>query len=254
MNTVVLRTFAPTLQSMASIGAAFGSLFLEPLVTGGHGVVVASYGPPNSGKSLLGSSAVDRLPLFYALQSYNIRRPSIDGAYVDMVSKEGAFRYRDFGNETVKSIERGAWKDWFDFIPRHEVAAKDSRYKRGLDLLEHPPSPHLGSADVVFIIGQKFPKESQIFSKRYFDDMANTIAGRDVRDISQFNAYDASFYGSTNPRMPQILDEMRKMKAWIKDPQGDPQHHERAVIAILTSSRPSLRDAFNNFAQSVALR
>lgn len=105
MNAVIIRTFIPTITHIDNIGESFGTHFLAPLITQNYAPVIACYGDSGSGKSLFGRAAISKLPAFFSAHSPNIKRPSTDGDAIDSVCEEGAFRYRDFGPETVNPFE-----------------------------------------------------------------------------------------------------------------------------------------------------
>lgn len=246
MGIVVTRVSISGLGKLYELGELFGTHFLNPLLEQNEAPVVASYGPSGSGKSIFGRAAAMQLPPFFARHADKVHRPSSSTSELDVTDDCRAFRYRDFGPATVGQPEPGLMQDVLRWLPRKDMGKFDTRYTQGLDLLEHPSSPHLAGSDIVLLIRPLHRLEQDMLGAgRYFSIMENGIAGYNVGDRKVF---DGEYY-CDNPRTATILSEMRRLKELTVNPSES--IHARKATLILTNSRPDYSRAFTNFSKAL---
>ena len=245
MSAFLFRATIPDTQKINTIGSCLGEHFLNPLVQQDSLVVVASYGPTGTGKSVLGRSMVTQLPPSYAELADKIKRPETDDDIIDTVTASGALRYRDFGPQTANPGLGSMMDDYLGMVPRKSLAGLDPNYRRGVDYLEHPPVPHLDEADLIVLIGKPVPdpdRGQQVFG--YFDSIGRGVAGHDITVPVASQNFS---YACSNPRTPQIVQEMRRLKQGIVSRNHQYGAEARHVVIILSNNRPEFRQAFNNF-------
>ena len=244
INITIIRPSLASYAELEALGSLFGAHVLKPLIAQGCAPVLANYGPPESGKSVMARQAVAQLPDFFSRQIESIKRPDSEGNEVDRVSPvEGAFRYRDFGPGTIGDE---MMNEEFGFLPRKYMSAKvDARYATGVDILEHAPNWHLANADFITLTRMtRYDEDSKGVPRAYFDAIARGVAGYHLGDWTTYKGP----FNCEHPRTPQILSEMRKARDLIGDEQGG---DARAMTIILGNDRPEYRAAFSNFVKAV---
>ncbi|MGB9152846.1 MAG: hypothetical protein WCD70_07140 [Alphaproteobacteria bacterium] len=250
-DTDIIRVSVQSLDKTRFLSDAFGFTFLLPLVANDDNVVVATYGPVGSGKTVFAERACAPFPDFQQIIPSRMEPQQIRFS-PKIIDSDRLFRWRDFSTQSKNPINNWHSTENKDrlFPPRHLISV-DMPPKAGVDFLEHPPLSHFNAAKVVILFG-----------------------------VESWNAYDINYYAAsptngcfcpdtleqlaTNIKAKEIAQEMRKMKEAITIPtlpQSStkewpapyrPPNAQRHVTFILTTENPEARKAFGKFRQELA--